>query len=893
MWKFLANQRPVIMLLMVNIIGFSLLFFYKQPYDYRILIIGLTISIVCLLSYSLLTGFSFGDEYIFLIISMLSSLGVIMLYRLNQELGLKQIIWLLCGVLLFFAAYFIYIRIKFWDRLMYFYFGLSLALFLLTLILGKNIKGAVNWITIGGHAIQPSEFIKILFIFFIASYFKYPEYIKSISFRFFRRKITIKNQYIFMLLVYIFMGFLVIQREWGTALLFFLIYFALLYIFENKLSTLIINILPAVIGGTGGYLFVYHIKVRIDTWINPWNDIANKGYQITQSLFAIGAGDFFGRGIGLGNPEYIPEVHTDFIFSAICEEMGIFGGVAVVLLFFLLTYRGFKIAMKTEDIFHKIIALGITVMFGFQTFIIIGGVIKLIPLTGITLPFISYGGSSLTASFIALGILQAVSNIKLTTETTDIAVSSAKSKTIHVLIVICMLFLSIIGYLTYFEIQMKDKIMTNAFNRRQWEQEDNTLRGSIYDRNGTVLAKSEIKNEKQERIYPYGSLYSHVIGYNSRTYGKSLLELSYNKQLLDIDDFIDVFDLKNRFTASQKTGNDLHLSIDHNLQVQAEKLLGKRNGAVVVMNPKTGEVLAMVSKPDFNPNADSLAANWTSMVESQEHPFLPRATQGLYTPGSTFKVVTSILAIENGMDIQTFNDPGKIIIDGKEISNTSQKAHGDIDLTKALSVSSNVVFSKLGVDLGYKNLKEIADRIGMQSDIPFDIPVNKSLFPYKEMSDTDAAAVGIGQGKLLVTPLHMAMITSAIANNGVMMKPILVSEVTNSNGAVISSQKPSVLYKITTVETAAKLKSMMQQVVENGTGRNARIKGIHVAGKTGTAENELTSKQGGKEHAWFIGFAPIEDPQVAVAVILEYSGSTGGEQAAPIARELMSMWLKK
>jgi len=161
--------------------------------------------------------------------------------------------------------------------------------------------------------------------------------------------------------------------------------------------------------GFFGYYFVYHIRVRIDTWLNPWKDIAGKGYQITQSLFAIYSGGYFGTGLGLGRPDMVPAVNTDFIFSAICEEMGILTGVAVILLYMLLTYRGLKIVMKVKSKFNQVLGLGITTMLGLQTFIIIGGVIKLIPLTGITLPYISYGGSSLISSFIILGILQAIS----------------------------------------------------------------------------------------------------------------------------------------------------------------------------------------------------------------------------------------------------------------------------------------------------------------------------------------------------------------------------------------------------------------------------------------------------------------------------------------------------
>jgi len=235
---------------------------------------------------------------------------------------------------------------------------------------------------------------------YLASYFSGDK--KAIVFK-------LPEKYVVSIVTYVYMGLLIIQREWGTTILFFMIYFVLMYIYEADWLLLIGNATLTAMVVTIGAMKLRHIQVRITNWIDPWSDIANRGYQITQSLFAIAAGGFFGRGLGLGNPETIPEVHSDFIFSAICEELGIFGGVALILLYFILVYRGMKIALLLPNGFDKCVALGITIMFGFQTFIIIGGVIKLIPLTGITLPFVSYGGSSLVNSFIALGILQAIS----------------------------------------------------------------------------------------------------------------------------------------------------------------------------------------------------------------------------------------------------------------------------------------------------------------------------------------------------------------------------------------------------------------------------------------------------------------------------------------------------
>lgn len=464
---------------------------------------------------------------------------------------------------------------------------------------------------------------------------------------------------------------------------------------------------------------------------------------------------------------------------------------------------------------------------------------------------------------------------------------------VSVLVLICLLFLSIVIYLTYFEVFVKDKILTSSYNRRQWVQEDTTLRGSILDKNGVVLANSTTDGKKQERIYPFGSMYSQIIGYNSRSYGKSLLEAQYNNDLLNIREFAPVLDLKDKLTGAQPTGNNLYLTLDHKLQLKAEQLIGDRNGAVVVMRPQTGEILAMVSKPDFDPNSASLAQHWQELVESTAHPFLPRATQGLYVPGSTFKVLTAASAVENGMEGRTFDDSGSITINGKTINNFGGHPYGTMDLKSALAVSSNVAFAQLGVDLGEKNIKDITSRAGMNKEIPFDLPVSTSRFPYKNMSKTDLAAVGMGQGKLQVTPLHMAMIASAIANNGIMMKPYLVDRVVSASNNTLKTTKPVIFSQLMAPETAAKVRSMMQSVVETGTGQSAAIPGIKVAGKTGTAENELSGKQNNKEHAWFISFAPADNPQVAVAVVLEYSGSTGGEAAAPIARELMRQVLGK
>lgn len=467
------------------------------------------------------------------------------------------------------------------------------------------------------------------------------------------------------------------------------------------------------------------------------------------------------------------------------------------------------------------------------------------------------------------------------------------NKIIHVLILICTIFFSLMAYLTYFQLFTGKKIESSAYNRRQQIKEDNTKRGDIYDRNGVVLAESVNVKGKWQRKYPYGSLYSHVIGYNSEVYGRALIEQKYNSYLLNINELKSVMGISNNLLKDEKVGNNLYLTIDNKLQKLASDLLGAKKGAVVAMNPKTGEILTMVSKPGFDPNSSTLAEKWKELVESEDSPFLPRAIQGLYAPGSTFKVAIAALAVEHGMEDIVFDDKGTVNIDGKNFSNSNKKAYGKLDLEKALVVSSNVAFSQIGVKLGEKNLRDMANRIGMERSISSDIPLSKSVFPYKSMEKTDMAAVAIGQGKMLVTPLHMAMLASSIGNNGVMMKPILVSRVVDPKGKEIKKWNTESLGNTFTPDATKKVKNMMVKVVKEGTGKSAAVKGITVAGKTGTAENEQTINGAKKEHAWFIGFAPAENPKIAVAVIVEYSGGSGGSVSAPIAGKIMQEYLQR
>ena len=357
----------------------------------------LAILAVTLLTSFLVDKFTKSDNILLLIVNMLFSIGVAIIYRLDPKLGRRQLQFYLVGVILFFITYFILKSYKKWDRLILFYVGVSIVLFVITLVFGTYLGGAKNWIVIADKfSIQPSEFIKVPLAFFIASFYTN---FNQISLKPFGR-------YFMNFMIYVFIGFLFLQKDLGTALIFFGVLILSQFVYEKDRKLIFVNMFFMIIGSVFAYFLFGHVRIRVATWLDPWSDIDATGYQITQALFATASGGLFGTGIGIGRPDYIPVAESDFIFSAICEEMGVFMGIGVVLLFMILVYRAIKISLTQQNKFYSVLAFCIGILFALQTFIILGGVLKLIPLTGVTLPFISQGGSSMLAGFILLGCLQ-------------------------------------------------------------------------------------------------------------------------------------------------------------------------------------------------------------------------------------------------------------------------------------------------------------------------------------------------------------------------------------------------------------------------------------------------------------------------------------------------------
>lgn len=454
---------------------------------------------------------------------------------------------------------------------------------------------------------------------------------------------------------------------------------------------------------------------------------------------------------------------------------------------------------------------------------------------------------------------------------------------ITVMVTVLMLFLILVIYLTYYTLFQAPNIVNSSYNQRVWEKEERILRGTIYDRNGTVLAESKQNGDSQQRIYPHGSLYAHTIGYNSRTYGKTNIELKFNDYLLKTRSVIDVIKNEQTNKVDFDKGANLSLTLDNGMTKLAAQLLGKDNGSVVALNPVTGEIYCLYSNPSFDPNESKLIENWDKLAEREDAPFFARATQGLYAPGSTFKVVSSAAGIQAGYADFVTTDSGKTNVGGKDFKNAGEKAYGEIDMGDAVKVSSNVYFTELSQKIGKNIFEDIADKFFVTKKVPFDLDTKAYKLKFDDFDKAELASVSIGQGKLQVTPLNMALVACAVANDGVIMKPYIVEEAFYDNGDAIYSAPSDVLSRATDSETAQALTDYMVGCVKSGTGTAARVSGIDVAGKTGTAENERK----GQTHAWFIGFAPADNPQIAICVMKEYSGKGGGSVCAPAASKII------
>ena len=459
----------------------------------------------------------------------------------------------------------------------------------------------------------------------------------------------------------------------------------------------------------------------------------------------------------------------------------------------------------------------------------------------------------------------------------------------NIFLLTIILFAAISMNLIYTQLIDPQKVLGRPENLRYILEEAMEPRGEIYSKDGALLAQSKHVGQLYLRNYPYGEIFEPILGFFDPKYGKSGIEQALDNYLSH-KKWPGLIGTISRLVSMNLSDepNTITLTINSRLQKKAYELLSERRGAVVAMDPKTGEVIVLVSSPSFDPNR--LAEEWEALSSDEGAPFLNRATMGLYPPGSTYKIITLAAALENKMDTgKTVDCTGELEIGGNKVLEFEGRSHGEVDIEQAFTRSCNIFFALLSLDLGNNLLTSYSYRFGFDRKIPFEVPVQKSHLGLEDQDDEVALAwTGIGQAKVLVTPLQMVLVTCAIANDGIIMTPHIIKDIKSNDGKLLQQASSRVLFKALERQTADKISEMMQDVVEKGTGKAASVPGINVAGKTGTAE----VGNGKNPHSWFVGFAPAEDPTIVFSIIIENAGA-GGVEAAHVFKEMVNEYLKE
>lgn len=468
----------------------------------------------------------------------------------------------------------------------------------------------------------------------------------------------------------------------------------------------------------------------------------------------------------------------------------------------------------------------------------------------------------------------------------------AKKKNKEILIVawsFVLLFLGLSGYITYYSVTHKQELMSNSYNGRQQMLIAQNRRGRILSADGDILARTIQDDEGNEkREYPYQNLFSHVVGY--ATNGRMGVEAQANYYL--INSSAPLSQKAGLELAGEKyPGDDVYTTLDVGLQQVASTALGVYQGAILVTEPATGKILAMVSKPDFNP--EQISAMWDELIADEDSSILlNRATQGLYPPGSTFKIMTALEYIRENLDSYSnysYSCSGALTRGEDRIQCYHGTVHGGVNFTTSFAKSCNTSFANMGFTLNRAAFGDTLEGLLFNQKLPVSFNSNASRVDMSaDTTDSEMMQISIGQGTTSITPLLLNMITCAVANGGTLMEPYVVDRVENSAGSSVKSFSPAAYGKLMEPEEAQILGTLMKDVVEEGTA--SRLKGLSytAAGKTGSAEYGTVK---GDSHAWFTGYAPAGEPQICVTIIIEGAGA-GGDYAVPIAKRIFDAYFQ-
>jgi cell division protein FtsW (lipid II flippase) len=834
--------------------------------------------------------------------ALLTGWGLLLIGRLAINFIVRQTIWMLISTAAMLAIVRLSRDLRWLRRFRYTWLFGGLALLAATLVFGVNPSGFGPrlWLGAWGVYFQPSEPLKLLMVVYLASYLAERRELLVSEGRKVGRWRLPPMAYVGPLLAMwgLAMVLLVWQEDLGAAMLFFFTFLAMFYLATGQWGAVAAGLGLFILVGLAGYRSSDRIALRVDGWLNPWPEAAGRAFQIVQSLLAFGAGGVFGQGLGLGSPTYIPAVHTDFVFAAIGEEFGLAGTVAIVALYGVLMCRGFRLAARATQRFERLLAAGLTAGWVIQAWVIMAGNAKLAPIAGVTLPFVSYGGSSLLTSFIALGLLLRVSSptshVRSPTSYVRSPTSRVRSPTpptnrlpdqatihptirppdqpvLHLAGALGLALALLAAMCGYWAIARADNLRARDDNPRRVLYEQRIVRGRILDRDGVVLADVEVADDGTvTRRYPVPEAVP-AVGYASLRYGTGGIEAAFDAELRGEAGRSGWQVAWEGLVHRAPHGRDVQLTLDAELQVQAQRALEGHAGAVVLLDATTGEILTLASSPGFDP--EHLDEEWEALREDPAGPLINRATQGLYQPGAALQTVIVAEALaENLADLSTpvSNTTAALPVNGTLLSCNAAPAE-PATLADAYAAACPAPLADLGERLGAADLEAAVERWALTTPPSLEIPAEAADWSAAALSTRTALrAEAVGQGRLTVSPLHVAIVAGALANDGKMPVPRLVLRVQDAGGGWQAHHSAEEPRGVLSPDVARALLAAWSRH-----GRDiAAHWGVAVAGA------------GRPPHAWFMGVAPATGgTRYAVGVLVEHAVSP--EAAVSIGTALL------